>query len=90
MASETSNNGWKKAPKIPYPKFHIIMIMINRSSVYVNVRNSRYPPSAKGCGPVQGADFRVNFNKFNAKYFTGILWMPERKHKTHTFACITL
>lgn len=30
MASETTKNGWKKAPKIPYSKFHIIMIMINR------------------------------------------------------------
>ena len=29
MASETSKNGWKKAPKIHYSKFNIIMIMIN-------------------------------------------------------------
>ena len=30
MASETTKNRWKKAPKIPYSKFHITMIMINR------------------------------------------------------------
>ena len=30
MASETTKNRWKKAPKIPYSEFHIIMIMINR------------------------------------------------------------
>ena len=29
-ASETSKNRWKKTLKIPYSKFHIIMIMINR------------------------------------------------------------